>query len=566
MAVTVWSAWAVCLAALTSPAGPLMAQEKPAEKCVFEGIARNSVTRLGVSKAAIHLIPMNGAAAYEGATNAAGVFHFEGVIAGDYRLEAMRTGYSKSVLADKSGHAIPTLHLAPGQTMAGNDLWFTPESGISGRVIGQDGEPIPGAHITVIAQKWRNGKRVYQGASTQLADDAGVYHSAAIPPGRYFVYAERPDQGPLAFSILEAPGKPEMRLAGRYHPDSPGLDGAAAIDLGPGEEISGIDFRLPLVSVFHLTGIAQLHDSSEGGSVTLKRRYNDQMLDWEGERASIAKDGTFDVAGVKPGSYFLYSSQSVLSNQVTSSKVPVTMTANDSAVVAPPVARFELQGRIRVEGGSAGEIVPVQVFCEGGDADDFTTYQRHAEPKADGTFAIPNLTPDRYTIRIANLDRGKEEGYYLKSVRVNGVAALGAEIDLTKGPPEEVELILSGAVGSAEGTVRWPEEGSNNQTVPDPAAELTILMIPEKVASGDTRTLATYLDQDGHFRLTDLEPGSYRAFAVTNYDKGLWQNAEFLRQMAGRGIALEVSEKGNTRIEVPVLRPADIRQVEERIQ
>jgi hypothetical protein len=49
----------------------------------------------------------------------------------------------------------------------------------------------------------------------------------------------------LAYSILEAPWKPEMRIAGRYHPDSSQLDGAAPVEVRAGEEISGIDFRLP---------------------------------------------------------------------------------------------------------------------------------------------------------------------------------------------------------------------------------------------------------------------------------------------------------------------------------
>jgi hypothetical protein len=56
----------------------------------------------------------------------------------------------------------------------------------------------------------------------------------------------------LAYSILEAPWKPEMRIAGRYHPDSSQLDGAAPVEVRAGEEISGIDFRLPLAPVFHL--------------------------------------------------------------------------------------------------------------------------------------------------------------------------------------------------------------------------------------------------------------------------------------------------------------------------
>lgn len=567
MAVTVWSAWAIGLAALWAPARPLIAQETSFEKCVFEGTARNSVTRLGLAKVSIRLTPLNGTIGYSGSSKPDGAFRFDGVVAGDYSLEAERTGYADQwVLADKSGRAITKLHLAPGQVLSGNDLWFTPQSGISGKVIGPDGEPLPSASITLIARKWREGKRIYAGLNTETTGDAGEFHFSSVPAGRYLIYAGRPREGPLAGCILEAPGKPEMRIAGRYHPNASQLDGAAAIEVRPGEEVTGIDFKLPLAPVFHVSGSA---DSGQSGSavVNLKARYNNQALDWTVESASIGKDGKFDFEGVVPGSYFLYSFDSGSSARLESAKLPVTVTAQDSAgVVAPPVTRFESKGRIRAEGGSTPEKIPVEIFYEGSEADEYTLFQRRVQPAPDGTFSIGNLTPDHYTIRIANLYTGKEGGFYLKSVRVNGVDAKGREIDLTGGPVEEVELILSDAVGGVDGTVRWPEERPKNDAAPEPAAELTVVLVPEKLPSGDRRTVTAYLDQDGRFDLADLEPGSYRAFAVTNYNRGLWQNAEFQRRIAGRGVTLEVAEKRSARIEVPVLQLADVRQVEEEIE
>jgi len=566
VAVTLWSAWAVGLAAVWAPAAWLTAQEASAESCVFEGTARNSVTQLPLGKVSIQLIPANGSVGYSGSSKADGSFRFAGVVAGDYGLQAQRAGYSAQwVLTDNSGHAISTLHLAPGQTVTGNHLWFMPESSISGTVIGFDGEPLPSAAVTLIARKWRNGKRVYVGAGSATTGDTGEYHLSSLAPGRYFLYAGPPQEGPLAGSILEAPGKPEMRIAGRYYPNASQLDGAAAIDLGPGDRVPAIDWKLPLAPVFHLTGSAD-PGPSENAGVALKPQYNGQMLDWAGEGAPIGKDGKFDIAGVTPGSYFLYSFDDSLHDRLVSAKLPVIVAAQNLAgVTAPKVARFDLKGQVRAEGAAAPDKIPVQIFYEGSEADEYTSFQRRAEPQPDGTFAIRDLTPDRYTIRIANLDTGKEGGFYLKSVRVDGVDAAGRGIDLTGGPADNVELILSDAVGSVTGTVRWPETKSNSETVPEPAAELTIVTIPENVESKDTRPIAAYLDQDGHFRLSDLEPGTYRVFAVTNYDDGLWRNAEFQRRIAARGTPLEVAEKATARITVPVLPAADVRQVEERI-
>lgn len=510
MAVTLWLAWAAGLAAVWGLAGPLMAQETHAEKCVFEGTARNSVTLLALGKAAIRIIPIDGSIGYSGSSKPDVSFRFEGMAAGDYGLEAQRTGYAAQwVLADKSGHAISTLHLSPGQVLSGNNLWFTPEGTISGKVTGPDGEPLPDASVTLIERKWRRGKRIYVGIDNEATDDAGVFHFASVPAGRYWIYAGRPQRGPLARSILEAPGNPEMRIAGRYFPNAAQVDGAGAIEPRAGEEVTGVDFKLPLAPVFHVIGTYPGHGEEAG--VALKARYGDQMLDWAGEGASVGKDGKFDIAGVAPGAYFLYSLESSLHDRLMSAKLPVTVTAQDSAgVAAPPVARFALTGRVRVDGDAVPGQIPVRISCEGSEADDYTSFQRRAEPQSDGTFTISDLTEDVYTIRIVNL-AGKEGGYYLKSPRVNGLDVAGHDMDLTGGPVADVELILGAAVGSIEGTVVPAEESPDNHAPPDPG-ESTVVLVPEKVASGATQPDEAVGLQEvgGIYRFSGVECGIYR--------------------------------------------------------
>jgi hypothetical protein len=467
------------------------------------------------------------------------------------------------VLADKSGRPISVLHLAPGQVLTGNDLWFTPEGAISGKVIGPDGEPLPAASVTLIERKWRRGKRVYIGMASADTDDAGVFHFAAVPPGRYWVYAARPTGGPLGISILEAPGKPETRIAGRYHPNAAQLDGAEPVEVRAGEEVSGIDFKLPSMPVFHIAGTYP--GAGENIGVGLKQRHGDQMLDWAADTSSVGKDGRFEIGGVSPGSYFLYSSEQSRRDVLTGAKLPVEVTAQDIAgLAAPVVGRFEVKGRVRVDGDSAPDKIPVVIFYEGSEADDYSSFQRRAQPQPDGTFTIANLTSDRYYVRIANL-AGNESGYYLKSLRVNGVDVAGHEIDLTGGPAENVELILNAAGGGVEGTVVRPEERWGNRTPPE-TGESIALIVPEKLASGATQPVDAYLDSAGHFQVTDLEPGSYRVFAVTQYDKDLWQSAEFLRRIAGRGIAVEVAEKATAKVEVHTVSAADVRQAEAQIE
>ncbi len=562
MTVTLWSAWAIGLVALSLPSGPLMAEE--AQKCVFEGTARNRATQLAVPKVTLRLIPNNGAIVYSGSTKADGTFHFENIVPGDYRLEAQRTGFSEQwVLADKSGHAISALRLAAGQVLTGNELWFTPDGTVSGKVLAPDGEPLPLASVTLIERKWKRGKRVYVPAFGANTDDAGVFRVDSVPAGKYWIYAARPNGSPLALSIVDAPGQPEMRIAGRYFPNAALLDDAAAIEVRAGEETGGIDFKLPMVRVFHITGTYPSQGDNIG--VGLKARYGDQMLDWGMDGASIGRDGKFDIAGVAPGSYFLYSAASSRDFAI-GVKLAVTVTTKDiGGLLAPQVSQFELKGRLRLEGDALAEKIPVVIFCEGSQADAYTRAQCRAEPQPDGWFTIANLTADRYTIRIGNQYTGKDGGFYLKKLRVNGVDVPGHEINLTSGPAQSLELILNSEVGSVEGTAVPPEERPDDHALPEPG-ELTVVMIPEKAPSGATQPVPAYLDASGQFQVSDLEPGTYRVFAVPAYDRDLWQNADFLSRIAPRGITVDVAEKAIARIEVQALRAADVRLVEERIE
>jgi hypothetical protein len=535
-----------------------MAQTTPPEKCVFEGTARNSVTQLGIPKVTIRLIPNNGSIGYVGSSKPDGTFRFENVVPGDYRVEAQRAGYSAQwVLSDRSGHAIPTLSLTAGQILTGNILGLTPDGAISGKVIAPDGEPLPFAVIHMIERKWRRGKRVYLATNTATTDDAGVFHFGSVAAGHYWIYAARPNSSGLGGLIVDAAGQTEMRIAGRYYPNAAHLDAAAPIEVRAGEEVSGIDFKLPLAPVFHITGAYS--NQGEKIGIALTSRYRDQKLDWETEGASLGKDGKFSFDAVPSGSYFLYSRESSSRDLVIGPKLPVTVGAKDVAsLIAPPVSRIELKGRIRAEGDSALEKIPVLIFCEGSEADAYTAAQCRTEPQPNGSFTIRNLTADRYLMRIANLETGKDGGYYLKTLTVNGVQITGHEIDLTGGPPESVELVLSATTGGLEGTVVRPE--------PPEAADLTVVMIPGKLPSGASEPMYAYLDPTSHFQATDLEPGTYRIFAVPAYDWGLWQNAEFLRLIAGRGVSVEVTANARTGVEVHALRASDVRQAEEKVE
>ncbi len=182
----------------------------------------------------------------------AGAFKFEALDAGDYSIEVMESEHApaKSVFL-KPGQSTAVLHFAAGQSMVGAVAALEPQSAITGHVTDADGEPIAGAEVRLMQQIWRRGTPVYQGM-IQTTDERGEYRFS-VTPGRYFVGAGvRSGAGTAVFS--EGPGKPEMRVNTVMYPNSPDIESATPLEVRAGQQYGGIDFHLPTVVAYHVSG------------------------------------------------------------------------------------------------------------------------------------------------------------------------------------------------------------------------------------------------------------------------------------------------------------------------
>jgi len=279
----------------------------------------------------------------------------------------------------------------------------------------------------------------------------------------------------------------------------------------------------------------------------------------------VQNDGTFDIAGVTPGEYLLYAMKNVETDSglrpESGPKVPVKVADRSlNGLIAAALSQLELRGRIRLAEGDRQSTVPrVDIYFEGSDAP-LWDMRHHANLKPDGTFSVSNLAPDRYAVRLVTRE---SDDLYLKSLLYNGQEVERASIDLTGGVVGELEPVLGAGVGRVKGTVLLPE--GREQPSMEPGDELRVVLVPEKIPV-DTRPIATDVDQSGHFSLPNLAPGTYRAFAATSYDPGLWENAEFVRQIASLGTVVELAEKGSAQVELKLLRASEVRLVEERIK
>ena len=120
-------------------------------------------------------------------TDAGGLFTLKNVEPGRYRLSVSRNGF----VAQQYGQRKPTdtgavLTLRPGQEI--KDLLFRliPSAVIAGRILDEDGEPLPSVEVSATREVYAEGKRTLSTFTVVSTNDLGEYrlstasHRAAI--------------------------------------------------------------------------------------------------------------------------------------------------------------------------------------------------------------------------------------------------------------------------------------------------------------------------------------------------------------------------------------------------
>src|SRR5579872_4179669 len=129
-------------------------------------------------------------------SDSAGNFAFDDVQPGQYTLMAERTGYLRSSYTSARGNVL-TIH--PGEKTTDITVQMISQSIIAGRVVDDEGEPLPGATVTVRVNLAE--------LPSQTTNADGVFAIGNLPPGRYVISAApRPNaSAPVKSSSPERP-------------------------------------------------------------------------------------------------------------------------------------------------------------------------------------------------------------------------------------------------------------------------------------------------------------------------------------------------------------------------
>jgi hypothetical protein len=498
-----------------------------------------------------------------------GRFVFANVEPGrNYYLTTERPGFLQGRYGARSpdGPGVP-FALESGQTITGVTITMVPQSAISGRVTDTNGDPIPGATVTMLRRGYVRGFRQLTEVGAHNTNDLGEYRVANLSPGRYYMAVTNRSGG--------GQGAGMSSPVTTYYPNGTDAQSAAPLDIIAGQDMRAVDIQMRSGRVYSVHGKAIDASGSALGNIGLlwtpqiDIAASTILNPMTRVQVQTARDGTFAIGGVSPGLYTLQTSPTQAGGPRGLGRVEVTVgEANVEGVVMAIAPGQVVSGTVTLDGGDLKQVVPsatevnLPLGATPANAQgSLSIVLSDTSPlplnpavqglmKQDGTFAVENVARGKFQLSVAPLPAGT----YLKSARFSNVDIVHSAIDLTSGGGAGIEVVLARNPADVSGTLMTDKN--------EPTASMLVTLWSQEPEPGvpNGGVMVGMTDETGGFRFLGLRPGAYYIAAWEAVDAGLVQYRDFLRLMAGEATKLSVAEGEHKATQVrivPVERSTD---------
>jgi protocatechuate 3,4-dioxygenase beta subunit len=499
----------------------------------LEGTIFNAASGEPLRKALITLRPAGGPARSHSATSDnAGHYVISGIEAGLYRLIVERPGFSRQELgAKRPGQPGTPIGIAPGEKRKDVDLRLSPQGVVTGRVLDEDGDPVPMALVSLMRRGYVHGrKQLTPSGQTASTNDLGEYRLFGLAPGRYYLTAS---YRPVSF---EQAASAEDAYPLMYYPGATSPEGAASVEVTAGSTLRGVDIRFQKMHAVHIGGRALDGTTNDpaGGAIVMLTPRAEGALNTAGQKISrtFRNQGLFEFNGVTPGSYIL--TAHLNNNQQLSARTPVEVGQSDiDNLTLTLTPGGEIPGVVKMEGGTGdvpkGLVIQLEPTSE---ADSPST-----PLKNDGSFRLQHVQAETYAVRVYGLP----ETTYVKGVRFGEADAPDSGLDFSRGfTPGELVIALAPTAAHVDGTV-LDDQGQ-------PFAGARVVIALEK-----GRSLVVPTDLSGRFTAGGLAPGNYRAWAFDEIENGACDDPEYMKPYESNAERLTLNDNDRQTVQLKLI-------------
>jgi protocatechuate 3,4-dioxygenase beta subunit len=531
-------------------------QQKP-------GAIKGTVMRLGtkdpIAGASVVLQPNPLSPRRSTTTDGNGGFTFADMAPGTYAIVAEREGY----LAGHNGITTETVAISTVKVEEGATAQLAIEllrpAIVRGKIAASDGNPKAGLTVDLLRISYdAMGRAQPEIRKRTVTNERGEYEFAGLIPADHYLRAGMP-------ALDAKPGAVNARIT--YYPGTPDAANAAPIVLKQGDELTA-DFREHNQDAFTVRGrIISFLPGAEGPprlQMNLRRQTSGSSLD---SPASFylpqGSDGSFEIAGVAPGTYDLTAIGEVWTRGINGrgrgtitlaaryvSRTPIQVRNQDvenvSLTLKPGV---EVHGRLILEEGDGqGARFPTQVWppvLQQGRLPNDLRIGLLSKDADGGRFSFNASNTEGTAFTALNVS----EGEYSIDAMGNPLMPFstyiadvfsGARSVLTDGFTVGTEPVtLDVMVRSDGGTI----EGSLSAT--EKTSVLVVLIPSPQLRNNHARYSSMTTQGPGSFRLRGIAPGEYKLFAWEGVqgtsESQPYRNGDYIARYETRGVPVTVA-------------------------